>query len=146
MTQEGPSIQDPWYLRDIVKFRNVADSTGNEVTVSPSTEVMELEPSRVDCCRSTIQTFQSICRRRDSPLSITFVYAENTLRIQITRTMCDTDWHHICTHNLHPGAVPSIMPLDGQDWLAIPVSPSNTSNSSVSSLGYSRLVSLITGS
>ena len=47
MTQEGSSIQDPWYLRDIVKFRNVADSTGNEVTVSPSTEVMELEPSRV---------------------------------------------------------------------------------------------------
>ena len=49
------------------------------------------------------------------------------------------------SHNLRPGAVPSIMPLDDQDWLAISVSPS-TSNSSVSSLGYSRLVSLITGS
>ena len=43
MTQEGPSIPDPWYLRDIVKFRNVADSTGNEVTVFPLTEVMEPE-------------------------------------------------------------------------------------------------------
>ena len=43
MTQEGPSVPDPWYLKDIVKFKKVADNTANELTVSPLTEVMEPE-------------------------------------------------------------------------------------------------------